>query len=95
MSESSPIKNTNMKTEDILFKVIADMIVFLAEREAAEIDDDDMLAVVEGVVAQLNQLPHAVQDEFGKFLVSYRASSGDQLAEGLDNLIEALESNRG
>lgn len=83
-----------MKSEDILFKVIADMIVFLAEREADELDDDDMLAVVEGAVAQLNELPSIAQDEFGSFLISYRASSGDQLAEGLGNLIEALEVNR-
>jgi hypothetical protein len=83
-----------MKSGDILFKVIADMIVFLAEREADELDDDDMLAVVEGAVAQLNELPSVERDDFEKFLVKYRASSGDQFAEGIGNLIEALEANR-
>lgn len=82
-----------MKSADILFKVIADMIVFLAEREADELDDD-MLAVVEGAVAQLNELPTGERDDFEKFLVKYRASSGDQFADGLGNLLEALEANR-
>ena len=79
--------------EDILFKVITDLVVFLAEVEASELNDDDMLSVVEDAISEMVKLPECQFEKLHRFLVEY-SSSEIKIKDGVSNLIEALEINR-
>lgn len=80
-----------MQDKQTLFKVITDLILYLAKSDNDTIGDDDMIAQVENAVSELITLPLETMNDFRNFLKSYRESSTNIYVSGIDSLLEALD----